>query len=75
MKNYSTIKIWNPNDESLIRTLLNHSCTVLALIVLSNGNLASGLDDNTIKIWNPNDGSLIRTLSNHTDSVEASIDF
>ena len=63
----NTIKIWNPNDGTLKRTLTGHTNGhVYSLVVLPNGDLASGSADNTIKIWNPNDGTLKRTLTGHT---------
>ena len=54
-----TVKIWNPDDGSLIRTLIGHVHWVRSLAVLKNGSLASGCYDNTIKIWDPNTGTLI----------------
>jgi WD40 repeat protein len=47
----STIKIWNPIDGTLKRTLNEHTDEVCALTVLQNGDLASGSRDKTIKIW------------------------
>jgi WD40 repeat protein len=57
----NTIKIWNPIDGTLKRTL-NHDKDHdnLALTVLQNGDLASS--DFYIKIWNPIHGILKRTL-------------
>ena len=49
---YEEIKIWNPTDGTLKRTLEGHSDTALSLAVLPNGDLASGSYDGTIKIWN-----------------------
>ena len=47
-----TIKVWNADDGSLIRTL-EHSGDVSALAVLQNGFLVSGSQDNSIiTIWN-----------------------
>jgi WD40 repeat protein len=46
-----TIKIWNPNNGTLKRTLNGHNLHVNALTVLQNGDLASGSWYNTIKIW------------------------
>jgi WD40 repeat protein len=44
----SSIKIWNPIDGTLKRTLYGHTSYVRALTILQNGDLASGSDDNTI---------------------------
>ena len=43
-----------------------------SLLVLTNGNLASGSEDKTIKIWDMTSRTLIRTLSGHTGSVHSS---
>ncbi len=47
----ATIKIWNPNNGTLKRTLNGHNSSVWSLTVLQNGDLASGSSDYTIKIW------------------------
>ncbi len=48
----TTIKIWNPIDGTLKRTLIGHIFSVSAFTVLQNGDLASGSSDFAIKIWN-----------------------
>lgn len=65
----NTIKIWNIDTGSLIRTLLGHTGYVESLAVLPNGFLASGDFNGIIKIWNIITGSLTRTLAGHTDWV------
>jgi len=50
----NTIKIWNPNDGTLKRTLNGHTSEVRALTTLPNGDLVSGSMDKTIKIWSFN---------------------
>jgi WD40 repeat protein len=60
-----TIKIWNADNGSLVRTLAELTNPVLALVVLPNGYLASGSGEMNIKIWNADTGRLIRTLSGH----------
>jgi WD40 repeat protein len=57
----NTIKILNPIDGTLSRTLNGHTHWVNALTFLKNGDLASGSADRTIKIGNPINGTLIRT--------------
>jgi WD40 repeat protein len=64
-----TIKIWNPNDGTLKRTLNGHTGRVYSLTTLSNGDLVSGSFGQSIQIWNPNDGTLKRTFNGHTDRV------
>ncbi|RMZ98100.1 serine threonine kinase, partial [Brachionus plicatilis] len=50
-------------------TLNNHSQRVRTLVVLQNGDLASGSEDRTIKIWNLENGSVKMTLKNHSSWV------
>jgi len=59
----NTVRIWDPNNGSLIFTLFINS-SIISLLALSNGYLASGsgYPDNTIKILNPNNGSLLYTI-------------
>jgi WD40 repeat protein len=66
----TSIKIWNPIDGTLKKTLNGHTNWVYVLTVLQNGDLASG-SYQEIKIWNPIDGTLKRTLKGHTNWVDA----
>jgi WD40 repeat protein len=54
----------------ILKTLTDHSDWVQTLVVLKNGDLASGSKDHTIKIWNSSTGSLKRTLKGHNGYVE-----
>jgi WD40 repeat protein len=45
------IKIWNPNDGTLKRTINGHTGSVITLTTLPNGDIVSGSGDRTIKIW------------------------
>lgn len=47
-----TIKIWNPYDGVLMKSLSGHAKYVQTLAVLNDGRLSSGSGDETIKIWN-----------------------
>jgi WD40 repeat protein len=61
----NSIKIWNTNDGTLIRTFTNNQTDVISdLIVLDNGNIAVSylFSYDILQIWNPNDGSLIRSI-------------
>jgi WD40 repeat protein len=60
------MKIWNPINGTLNRTLNGHTENVLARTVLQNGDLASGSADGTFKIWNIINGTLKRILNGHT---------
>jgi len=55
----------------LVRNLTGHTDQVNALVLLSDGSLASGSSDNTVRIWNPCSGTLLRTLIGHTKGVTA----
>ena len=46
-----TVKIWSPQNGSLMFTLNNHTNYVYALNVLNGGYLARGSKDGTVKIW------------------------
>ena len=62
----STIKIWNTDNSSLIRTITGHIDWIMSLAVLQNGYLASGsIYDNT------DTGSLNRNLRGHLDLVSS----
>ena len=53
------------------KTLDGHTDSVWALVVLSNGQLASGSADNTIRIWVLATSVCRLVLRGHTDSVRA----
>jgi WD40 repeat protein len=46
-------------------------CFVTCLLLLKNGNLASGFQTSFIRIWNVTSGFLTRSLLGHTDSVKS----
>ncbi|RNA10706.1 serine threonine kinase [Brachionus plicatilis] len=50
-------------------TLKNHSGPINSLIVLKNGDLASGSADKTINIWNTDNGNKKLTLNNHSAGI------
>jgi WD40 repeat protein len=65
-----TVKLWNANTGTLIRTLQGHSGTVWTLDISPNGEtIATGSADQTVKLWNLQTGNLIRTLEGHQDWV------
>lgn len=64
-----SIKIWNTNDGTEIKTLEEHKDSVKSLVMLSNGYLASGSLDNSIKIWNLIDVNKIKTFRVHLKTI------
>ena len=68
---HEIIKIWDTNTGNVMRTLEGHKYDVMCLVVLKNGYLASGDedDDGKIKIWDTTTGNEIQTLEGHTDWV------
>jgi WD40 repeat protein len=58
-----TLKVWNINTYSCIKTLAEHKSAIQNVINLDNGNIASCTWDQ-IKIWNTNDDfKCIKTIS------------
>jgi WD40 repeat protein len=47
----NSIKIWNPKNGDLMKTLEGHRFPVRGLQVLANGNLASCGEDNLVIVW------------------------
>ena len=61
------------NGECLLKTLQNHSNSVCCLVLLKNGQLASGKTimvkpsrDKTIKIRNIDSGECVKSLQGHS---------
>ena len=49
--NFGHIKVWDTSTGDLKRTIKGHSDVVRTIVVLPNGQLASGSKDRTIKFW------------------------
>jgi len=64
------IKLWNPINGQIIRTLTGHKDAVNSIAFSPDGQiLASGSNDMTIKLWEINTGKEICTLKGHTGFV------
>ncbi len=50
-------------------TLTGHSSAIYSLILLPDGNLASGSGDGTIKVWDTNDFQCLSTLTGHSNFI------
>ncbi len=59
----SSIKIWSPTTESLLRTLTGHTGAVNGLAALSGDRLASAGFDGTLRIWSANSDNPTRNIS------------
>ena len=76
-----TVKLWNLNDYSCIRTFEGHSNSVLKVIWLNVPTkeeqstrpvlVASAGGDGLVKVWDANSGEPECTLDNHEDRVWA----
>jgi F-box/WD-40 domain protein MET30 len=66
----NTIKIWDTETGSCIRTLRGHTLGIRAL-QFDDTKLISGSLDKTLKIWNWHTGECISTYQGHTEGVIA----
>lgn len=70
-----TIKLWDVESGTELRTLLGHKHFVYSVAFAPDGKtLASGSADKTVKLWDVESGKEIRTFAGHTDWV-TSIEF
>ena len=67
-----TIKLWNLDDFSCIKTFEGHTNSVLRVDFINIGmQLVSAGSDGLVKLWNVKDEECITTLDNHEDKVSA----
>ncbi|KAF1950019.1 WD40 repeat-like protein [Byssothecium circinans] len=64
----TTIRLWDVETATLLRTLRGHTSGVRAL-QFDDTKLVSGGLDHTIKIWNWRTGQCVRTIAAHDGSV------
>jgi len=72
-----TVKIWNVEDGSCIKTLEGHSDWVRCVCVVVGGEedlIVSGSDDKTLKVWNI-EGKCLKTLKGHSHWIYCVIPF
>ena len=68
----NTIKLWDVETGSVLRTLSGHVRFVWSVAFSPDGRtLASGSDDKTIKLWDVATGRELRALSGHGESVSS----
>ena len=64
------IALWNPNDGTLVRSLVGHSAAVLAVAFTPDGkSILSAGDDGTIRFWRVLDGALLQTYDQETTNI------
>ena len=64
------IKLWNPKNGQLIKTLSGHQDAINSIAFSPDGQLlASGSNDNTVKIWDVQTGEILYSLNEHTGYV------
>ena len=65
-----TIKLWNLDDFSCIKTFEGHTNSVLRVDFLTMGlQLVTSASDGLVKVWNVQDEECVTTLDNHEDKV------
>ncbi|KAF7311123.1 U3 small nucleolar RNA-associated protein [Mycena chlorophos] len=67
-----TIKLWNLDDFTCVKTFEGHTNSVLRVEFLTMGmQLVSSGSDGLVKVWNIKDEECVATLDNHQDKVWA----
>ena len=66
----NTIRLWDTQSRTHLKTLNGHTDTVLGVVFSADGTtLASGSSDNTLRLWDAQTGELQKTLKGHTNGV------
>jgi WD40 repeat protein len=63
------VSIHNTRTLQLIRNLKGHMNSVMCVVLLSDGKLASGSFDQTVRIWDVDTGECIRVLNGHAKNI------
>jgi WD40 repeat protein len=65
-----TVRIWDADSGTELRTLKGHTRLVLSVAFSPDGTrIVSGSDDNTVRVWDADSGTELRTLKGHTRLV------
>ena len=67
--NEETIRLWDVNTGSEIRTLEGHTAGVYSVAFSPDGQTLAGGGGHTVRLWDVNTGAHIRTLEGHTELV------
>ncbi|KAJ6032534.1 WD40-repeat-containing domain protein [Penicillium herquei] len=66
------VKLWDPELELVLHTLLGHRNNINDVTFSPDGNvLATCSADRTIKLWNVSTGTLLSTLQGHSEEVNS----
>jgi WD40 repeat protein len=67
-----TLKLWDLDTRTVLRTFEGHSDAVITVTVLPDGKHAlSASADKTLKLWDLGTGAVLRTFEGHSDGVTA----
>ncbi|OBZ79826.1 putative U3 small nucleolar RNA-associated protein 13 [Grifola frondosa] len=67
-----TVKLWNLDDFTCVKTFEGHTNSVLRVDFLNAGmQLVSSASDGLVKLWNVREEECIATMDNHEDKVWA----
>lgn len=65
-----TIKLWDFETGTYLKTLQGHIAPVVAVVISPDGQtIASASYDQTVKIWDAGTGNCLKTLEKHTNRV------
>ena len=65
-----TIKLWNLDDFTCVKTFEGHTNSVLRVDFINAGmQMVSAASDGLVKLWNVRDESCAATMDNHEDKV------
>ena len=67
-----TVRLWDVETGSCVRTLEGHGGTVFSVCFSPDGRLvASGSDDRTVRLWDAETGACVKTLRGHGSVVRS----
>ncbi|KAI0778705.1 U3 small nucleolar RNA-associated protein [Trametes elegans] len=67
-----TVKLWNLDDFTCVKTFEGHTNSVLRVDFLNAGmQMVSSASDGLVKLWNVRDEECVATMDNHEDKVWA----
>ncbi|KAJ7103263.1 U3 small nucleolar RNA-associated protein [Mycena belliarum] len=67
-----TVKLWNLDDFTCVKTFEGHTNSVLRVDFLNMGmQLVSSGSDGLVKLWNVKDEECVTTMDNHQDKIWA----